>query len=166
MLLQVDETLGSLFKNDRVPGQSVQANLVVIGPFTEDAKAATGRCGVQKVKIYIVWHDPCGILSVCWFCSYSEPVSWAATSSSEICPWVHFVVYSPAHDRTTRRGDSLLQVWATVRVCQLMYNVYSRCVLGEHIPSKLMDIHAQKSYTMKHTYRKSRNSCCIKFMQF
>ena len=42
LLLQVDETLGSLFENDRETGQSVQANLVVIGPFTEDAKAATG----------------------------------------------------------------------------------------------------------------------------
>ena len=42
LLLQVDETLGSLFENDRETGQSVQANLIVIGPFTEDAKAATG----------------------------------------------------------------------------------------------------------------------------
>ena len=72
MLLQVDETLGSLFKNDRDTGPSVQANLVVIGPFTEDAKAATGRWGAQicTCMYMVVVFEP-----MCWFCLCSEPVS-------------------------------------------------------------------------------------------
>ena len=37
---QVDETLLTLFRNDR-GSQCVQANFVIIGPFTEEAKAAT-----------------------------------------------------------------------------------------------------------------------------
>ena len=69
-LLQVDETLGSLFKNDRDTGPSVQADLVVIGPFTEDAKAATGRWGAQIYMCVVVVYEP-----VCWFCLYSELVS-------------------------------------------------------------------------------------------
>ena len=41
-VIQVDETIGLLFEGDRPGKPSVRANFIVVGPFTDSAKIATG----------------------------------------------------------------------------------------------------------------------------
>ena len=42
MSFQVDETIGLLFESDRPGKPPVRANFIVVGPFTDSAKIATG----------------------------------------------------------------------------------------------------------------------------